>query len=178
MGLAVFNNDKLVGVLNGFDSICHLIISNKLKNAQIRIPSPIENLEFIDLYIELDKNTKNSVYLVNNSPYITSKIKVTAKMQSMNKDINLKDEELVKKIEISAESFLKEHILSYLYKTSKDFHSDIDSFGLYALKYFSTNQEWEEYNWLHHYKDAFFNIDVSVNLRSSYLLISTNGEDE
>ena len=31
MGLAVFNKDQLVGELNGFESICHLIISNKLK---------------------------------------------------------------------------------------------------------------------------------------------------
>ena len=53
MGLAVFNGDKFVGELNGLESICHLIISNKLQNAQIQIPSPIEELENIDLYIEL-----------------------------------------------------------------------------------------------------------------------------
>ena len=175
MGLAVFNKDQLVGELNGFESICHLIISNKLKNAQIRVPSPVKELDFIDLYIEFDDDTKNSVYLVNSTPFITSKIKITAKMQSMNKNINLKDEELVSKIETSAEAFLKENIMNYLYKTSKEFGSDIDSFGLYASKYFSTNQEWENYNWLHHYKDAYFNVDVDVNLRSSYLLISTDG---
>ena len=178
MGLAIFNDDKLVGELNGFESICHLIISNKLKNAQIKIPSPIKELEFIDLYIEFDDNTKSSVYLVNSTPYITSKIKITAKMQSMNENINLKDDELISKIETYAEAFLKENIANYLYKTSKDFGADIDSFGLYASKYFSTNQEWENYNWLHHYKDAYFDVDVDVNLRSSYLLISTDGESE
>ena len=178
MGLAVFNDDKLVGELNGFKSICHLIISNKLKNAQIRVPSPIEELDFIDLYIELGNDTKNSVYLVNNTPYITSKIKVTAKMQSMNKNINLLDEELVNKIETSAETYLKENIMNYLYKTSKEFDADIDSFGLYASKYFSTNQEWENYNWIHHYKDAYFDVEFDVNLRSSYLLTSTDGGND
>lgn len=178
MGLAVFNDDKLVGELNGFESICHLIISNKLKNAQIRVPSPIEELDFIDLYIELGNDTKNSVYLVNNTPYITSKIKVTAKMQSMNKNINLLDEELVNKIETSAETYLKENIMNYLYKTSKEFDADIDSFGLYASKYFSTNQEWKNYNWIHHYKDAYFDVELDVNLRSSYLLTSTDGGND
>ena len=178
MGLAVFNDDKLVGELNGFESICHLIISNKLKNAQIRVPSPIEELDFIDLYIELGNDTKNSVYLVNNTPYITSKIKVTAKMQSMNKNINLLDEDLVNKIETSAETYLKENIMNYLYKTSKEFDADIDSFGLYASKYFSTNQEWENYNWIHHYKDAYFDVELDVNLRSSYLLTSTDGGND
>ena len=173
MGLAVFNGDKLVGELDGFESICHLIISNKLKNAQVRIPSPIPELDYIDLYIELDGNTKNSVELVNGSPYISSQIKIAAKMQSMNKNIDLKDDAIVSKIETSAKSFLEKHIIDYLYKTSKTLRSDIDSFGLYALKYFTTQAEWEEYNWLHRYQDAFFGINVDVNLRSSYLLLNT-----
>lgn len=174
MGLAVFNNDKLVGELNGFESICHLIVSNKLKNAQIRIPSPIEELDYIDLYIELNEDTKNSVSLVNGTPYIQSNCKITAKMQSMNANINLEDDDISSKIEQSAQVFLKQHLINYLYKTSKGLHADIDGFGLYGLKYFNTKQEWDEYNWLSHYKDAFFNINVEVNLRSSYLLVNTS----
>ncbi len=175
MGLAVFNEDKLVGELNGFESICHLIISNKLKNAQIRIPSPIEELDYIDLNIELDKNTQSSVYLVNSTPYITSKIKINAKMQSMNGNIDLNDDEVTSKIEQVASDFLKTNISNYLYKTSKNLHADIDSFGLYASKYFSTTSQWEEYDWLSHYKDAFFEVNVEFNLRSSYSLVSTGG---
>lgn len=174
MGLAVFNDDVFVGELNGLESICHLIISNKFKNAQIRIPSPIENLDYIDLYLELDDSTKNSVYLTNLTPYITSTVKITAKMQSMNRDINLTDDEIVSKIEKVAEDFLEEKLYDYLYKTSKELNSDIDEFGLFALKYFTTNDEWNSYNWLHHYKDAFFNVNVDVNLRSSYLLVDTS----
>ncbi len=177
MGLAVFRDDELVGELNGLESICHLIISNKLKNAQIRIPSPIENLDYIDLYIELDDSTKNSVYLTNSSPFIKSKIKINAQMQSMNRDINLNDENITAKIEESAKEFMEEKLYNYLYKTSKELHSDIDGFGLYALKYFKVQDDWNSYNWLHHYKDAFFDVEVSVNLRSSYLLVDTSEND-
>ena len=176
MGLAVFNGDKLVGELNGFESICHLIISNKLKNAQIRIPSPIKELDYIDLNIELDKDTKSSVLLVNGTPYITSNIKVNAKMQSMNGSIDLNDDEVTSKIEHVASDFLKTNISNYLYKTSKNLHADIDSFGLYASKYFSTTSQWEEYDWLNHYEDAFFEVNVDFNLRSSYSLVSTGGK--
>ena len=176
MGLAVFQKDRLEGELNGLESICHLIVSNKLKNAQLRIPSPVQELDYIDLYIELGSSTKNSVYLVNGSPYITVNVSATAKMQSMNGNINLDDDSIVSKIEESANDFLKENILNYLYKTSKDLHADIDSFGLYALKYFKTTDEWEAYNWLHHYQDAFFDVSVNVNLRSSYLLVNTAEE--
>lgn len=178
MGLAVFNGDKFVGELNGIESICHLIISNKLKNAQIRIPSPIEELDYIDLYIELKKNTKNSLYLVNSSPYITSNVKITARIHSMNQNIDLDDDSLVANIEKYAENYLKENISSYLYKTSKELHADIDSFGLYALKYFNYLSDWEDYNWLHHYQDAFFDVNVDVDLNSSYLLVNTSKEKD
>ena len=177
MGLAVFQGDRLVGELNGFESICHLIVSSKLKNAQIRIPSSIEELDYIDLYIELEKDTNNTVLLVNGSPYIKSNPKIIAKMQSMNGNINLKDDEIVSKIEQSAKDFLEKNISDYLYKTAKILESDVDSFGLYALKYFSTTSEWEEFNWLHRYKDAFFDVNVDVNLRSSYLLVDTVKQD-
>ena len=178
MGLAVFNGDKFIGELNGIESICHLIISNKLKNAQIRIPSPIEELDYIDLYIELKKNTKNSLYLVNSSPYITSNVKITARIHSMNQNIDLDDDSLVANIEKYAENYLKENISSYLYKTSKELHADIDSFGLYALKYFNYLSDWEDYNWLHHYQDAFFDVNVDVDLNSSYLLVNTSKEKD
>ena len=173
MGLAVFNNDRLVGELNGLESICHLIISNKLKNAQIRIPSPIESLDYIDLYIELDKDTKNSVLLVNGSPYITSNIRISGKMQSMNDNIDLEDENIVAQIEQYAQNYIKQNMYNYLYKSSKELHADIDSFGLHALKYFYNTSEWNEYNWPNRYKDAFFEVTVDFNLRSSYLLVST-----
>ena len=178
MGLAVFSHDRLVGELNGLESICHLIVSSKLENAQIRIPSPIEQLDYIDLYIELDKNTKNSLYLVNSSPYITSDIWLTSRIQSLNSNIDLDDKNIVDKIEDYAEKYLEYHLYNYLYKTSKEFNSDIDTFGLYALKYFNNISDLKEYNWNHHYKDTFFNINVNVELRSSYLLVNTSKEDE
>ena len=126
------------------------------------------------MYIETEKQAKSSVYITNSTPYIKSKINVNAKMQSMNRNIDLNDEATTSKIEKSANAFLEEKIYNYLYKTSKELNADIDQFGLYALKYFYTQDEWENYNWLHHYKDAFFDVEVNVNLRSSYLLVDTS----
>ena len=134
--------------------------------------------EKLAYYIELDKNTKNSLYLVNSSPYITSNIKLTARIQSLNSNIDLDNEKVVNRIEDYAEKYLKYHLYNYLYKTSKEFNSDIDNFGLYALKYFNNMTDLEEYNWNHHYKDAFFNVNVNVELRSSYLLVNTSKEEE
>ena len=176
-GLSLREVNKLTDI-----SYSHLnMIENGKRNvtpALLKNLAKLYNLDYIDLYIELDKNTKNSLYLVNSSPYITSNIKLTARIQSLNSDIDLDDEKVVDRIEDYAEKYLKYHLYNYLYKTSKEFNSDIDNFGLYALKYFNNMSDLEEYNWNHHYKDTFFNVNVNVELRSSYLLVNTSKEEE
>lgn len=173
MGIAVFREDKFIGNLTGLESICHLLISNKLENAQIRIPSSIDNLNNIDLSLRMNRDTKRSVKLVNGTPYIECSILLDAKMLSMNAGINLDDTSTVRKIEESAQRYLEKHISEYLYKTSKDYGSDIDGFGKDALKYFPTLDRWYPYNWLHHYQDSFFTVHVDIDLKSSYLLVDT-----
>ena len=82
----------------------------------------------------------------------------------------LKDQKV---LEICYQNYLERNICSYLYKTSKEFHSDIAGFGKYALKKFKTNTEFEEYNWLSHYQDAFFEVNTEVTIKSGFLLTGT-----
>ena len=42
----------------------------------------------------------------------------------------------MKQIEEACNKYLSENITNYLYKTSKEYHSDIDGFGKHAVKYF------------------------------------------
>ena len=64
MGLAVFNGDKLVGELNGLESIFHLIVSNQLKSCNISIPNPLGDSDSIDVNLSLKSSTKNNVQFV------------------------------------------------------------------------------------------------------------------
>ena len=70
MGLAVFKGDKLVGELDNIETLCHLIVTNKLKNATITIPNPYNYEDNISIYIGKYKDTQNSVKLINGTPYI------------------------------------------------------------------------------------------------------------
>lgn len=42
--------------------------------------------------------------------------------------------------------------------------------GRYAVKYFSTWDDWIKYDWLNNYENAFFNVNVDINVISSYLI--------
>ena len=60
-----------------------------------------------------------------------------------------------------------------MYKTSKDFKSDINGFGKFALKNFITIQDFDQYNWLDNYQNAFFDVEVDTSIKSGMLITET-----
>ena len=173
MGLAIFKNDKLVGELSAQETIWHMIVSNQLKSCTISIPDPLGDTESIDLNLKLDCVPKKSVNLINGTPHISCKIKIKAQIlsatqQSTSNETNYYKKENLRLIETTCNEYLEKNIKDYLYKTAKTYNSDIDGFGKYAVKYFSTTQSWEEYNWLDNYHNSIFNVEVDSTIKSGY----------
>ena len=173
LGVAVFHSDKLVGELNGIETICHMIITNKLNRCIIRIPSPINIDEYLDLNIRLTSKPKIKVDLVNNTPYIQVSIKVNARLLSMTEDSNNLSANNNEEIENYINKYLEENIKNYLYKTSKQLGSDIAGFGRYVVHDFLTWDNWVNYNWNSNYANSFFSVEVHSYLKSAYLLIDS-----
>ena len=168
-GIAVFNKDVLVGKLNSIETICHLILLNKLETAIISIPSPFNDSNSIDLSISLRKNTKYNVKLINGTPLISLNIYINTEVLNML-DLNNKN---VKEIKKYADSYIKNAINDYLYKTSKEFKSDIIGMGKYVVNNFITWDEWINYNWLNQYENSFFETNVDTNINSDYIIFKS-----
>lgn len=173
MGLAVFKDDKMVGELNGMETICYLIVSNRLKNCTISIPNPINNSGAITVTLNLKNRTENIVQIQNGSPYIMCKPTLRAIIVNMEEGLNYLDETQIAQVEESINNYLEKTINEYLYKTSKEYKSDISGFGKYLMGNYLTVQEWEKVNWLEIYKDAFFNVDVTTEIDKTNLLMKS-----
>ena len=171
LGLAVFKGTKLVGELNGLETACHLILTNKLQSYNLTIPDPFNNSDTIDVHIILKKPTKVNLKLVNGSPYIDVNIEITARLLSMNNESGYLTNNNISVIEETCNYYLKQQIISYLYKTSKEFESDVVGFGKYAVSKFATLEDWYSYNWLANYQNSYFNVNVNTNMKSGYLLM-------
>lgn len=176
MGLAIFKNGKFVGELSAQETIWHMIVSNNLKSCTISIPNPIGDSDSIDLNLRLGTDCKNSVKLVNGTPHISSKIKLKAKIISATPESSFGDtdyftKENTKLIEDSCNEFFKKNITDYLYKMAKEYTCDIDGFGKHAVKYFTTIQDWNEYNWLGSFQNSTFNVDVETTIKSGYTFL-------
>lgn len=170
LGLAVFHNGSLVGELSYNETLCHLMISNKFKNTVLTIPSPFSDLDHISLQVSSVK-TKKNVEFINGTPLISCDVSVSTRVLSASVNSNYMSKENIKKIEDFANSYLKDSITKYLYKTSIVLKSDIDSFGSIAVKQFANQKDWENYNWLNKYSSCFFKVSVNTKLRSSYLVL-------
>ena len=169
MGLAVFYEDTLIGELSNIETLCHMIISNELKNATITLPNPINSNKNISVYISLKRPTKNRVKIINDYPYITSDVWITGYVLNVDNSLDLTDEKNTQELNNAVSSYLNYYIASYLYKTSKEFHSDIDDFGSRIIYNYLTNNDWEKADWLNNYKNSFFDVNVNCNIVSSNL---------
>lgn len=169
MGLAVFVGDKLVGELDNIETLSHMIVSNHMQNATITIQNPYDYNSNISIYISPAKKTRNRVKIINDYPYITSDVSVSGYVLSMDDSLDLSDSETLKTINEAVSEYLEYCIYSYLYKTAKDFNSDIDGFGKYVLPKYLTSDEWLSSDWLNNYKNSFFNVNVEANIVSGYL---------
>lgn len=166
LGIAVFHGDKLVGELTGLDSICHLIVTNQLKKCTFSIPNPYENDKYIDLTLTCDKKTKCSVSQINSSPLININVYLIGYGLSLDSSISYDSDDSLKDIKLYGEKYIKEQIEHYLYKTAKEYNSDIAGFGKYSIKNYLTIQEWEKANWLENYKNSFFNVNLDLNVKA------------
>ena len=169
IGIAVFNGDKLVGELNVIDSLSHLLIIDELGSATISIPSPFDSNSTISIYIISTKSPEISVKLINGTPYIDCTIYIEGDILSLDENLDYTNEDNLKLIEEFSNSFLEQNISSYLYKTSKDLKSDIANFGKYALKNYTTWDDWIKSDWLYNYQNSFFTVKVNSNIQNSQL---------
>ena len=173
IGLAVFDNDKLVGELNAIETACFLNIEKKIDTFLISIPNPEIVDNKIDIYLTPNTTHKIDVSIVNGAPYIKIKLRFSGKIYSMTRDAQYLDNKILDKISNSCNTYLESQFSNYLYKTSNVFKSDINQFGSYALSEFTTTSEFENYDWQNNYKNSTFDIDIETVLDSGFLLNQT-----
>lgn len=171
LGVAAFKNDTLVGTLSANQTLAHQLIQNKLFSSTINMPSPFNNAETLDVYISTLRNPKINVTINNGSPFVELKLYITARLLSFNSNtISTITDEKINVLKSYVSKYMQNQIYDYLDTTSKKMNTDIAGIGKHAAKNFKTIQEWENYNWLENYKNATFNVNVSVLVKSGHLL--------
>lgn len=167
MGVAVFKDDKMIAELNGLESICHLIVCGELKYCTLQINDPQDLEKTIDIKLSLSNKPKCNLSLINDSAYIYTNINLNVQILSASSNSDYSNNSNIETLESEINSYFQNIITDYLYKMSKQYNADIDGFGKYAVKYFSSQQKWDNYNWLNNYRNSFFKVNVKSKIKSS-----------
>ncbi len=170
IGLAVFKEGTMVGELSAIETLSYMCLKNSVNGFLISIPYSSIDSGYLDVYLSPTKKPKINVSLVNGSPYINIDYNFSGRIYSIDNNSNYLDSNILEAVSNSCNIYLENIFLDYLYKTAKDFHSDINCIGSNALKLFFTDSELEDFNWNTSYKNSFFNVSVNTNIKSASLL--------
>ncbi len=174
IGIGVFNDGLLVGELTSQETLSLLAIENKVNGFLVSIPDPEDNSEYIDVYLIPSSDSKITIDILNNSPLISIDYEFSGRIQSMSSDSKyLDDYNVLDTISVACDSYLESIFLDFLYKTSKDFNSDIAGIGEHVKTNFLSSSDVSLFDWGEKYKDAFFIVNVDTNVKSSSLLTET-----
>ncbi len=173
VGIAAFKDDKLVGELCAIETVSFLVLKNRIDRFLISIPDPDDTDNYLDIYLNPKENTTVSIDTTTSSPYVKVKTGFSGKIYSMTKNSKYLQPETLSNISESCNAYLESVLNDYLYKTSKNLKSDINGFGKYALGNFFTTQDFDDYNWLENYQNAFFEVQVDTSIKSGMLITET-----
>lgn len=172
-GTALFDGDKMVGMLNGDETRGLMMITNELGRANISFPDPLNDELRITILAKLKKNTEIKVETAGQNPKVHVNVFLEGDLMNVQSATQYENPELKKALEDAFSAYIRE-ILNKTVGKCKDLGVDVFGFGEKAVMHFLTIQEWEEYNWLGKFKDAEISVDVEFVIRRTGTLIKTN----
>lgn len=170
MGLAVFNKDKMVGVLTGEEATHFLMIIGEFKRSIYTIEDPLSKDKMINISLRAHKYPKIRIKTQNNTPKVNIDINLNGEYVYFESNINYNEKNKNAILVNYVEKNISKEIKKLLNKTSKEWESDICLFSKYARKNFLTWQEWEKYEWNKKYKNIQFDVHVHMNIKMTGMI--------
>lgn len=167
MGMAIFRDKKMVGLLGSTESVIYNILKGEYKGSYITFyetensnnPVTVKMSQYKKPHTRLDiKGQKLNVEL-----YLESDFYSLSSDSSLEEDIAGFEKAAKKEVEKACVEFIK--------KTRDEFDTDVAAFGIIAKRKFLTNKDFEDYNWREKFKSYEINIDANVKVKRTGLKI-------
>lgn len=174
MGLAVFDGGKMVGELDGEETIFHSMITGEFNRAYITLRDPMDKEKFVILDTRQSRRPRHHVDLSAGKPAIRVKIILEADITVIQSAIKYEDPDKMPVLEQAYEEYIRKGVEMLLDKTAKEFKADICGFGRYVKQKFLTWNEWVNYQWLKRYTDSTFKVEVDLQIRRTGLQVQSS----
>lgn len=170
VGTALFDGDKMVGSLDSLETRYFLMVIGKFKKGIMTLKDKRDPEAAIPLDIRLGRKPRIRAQMMNGKPVIDVHIELEGDIGAIQSRIPYEKMDMIKELNMQVEEVVEKGMLNMIKKT-QELNSDIFGFGGKVAGRFATIQEWEQYNWLKHYKEAEIKVEVKANIRRTGLLI-------
>ncbi|MED3691181.1 Ger(x)C family spore germination protein [Peribacillus butanolivorans] len=162
-GLAVFNDDKLVGWLNEKQSKTYTVITNKEKSTAVNISCPKGGKA---VYEVKKSNTKIKGKIKNGKPEIDLNIRVEGNLGEVECHIDLTKPETIEKLEKIYEKEAKKFFMNSIKQVQKN--EKVDIFGFGEAIHRADPEAWKKLkkDWDKNFENLPVNIEVQGEIRS------------
>lgn len=170
MGLAVFKDDKYVGSLSTIETLCYSLLKDEVDNFVLTITNPFNETEKVDIKVGDLSQLKTDIDISKDTPVINIKFNLTAEVINVLDNQNTPYDKTLEKLNFALKEYLTEEFKSYLYKTSREYNSDINEFYKIAKRQFITNSDFSNYDWVNKYETAEFNVEFNEDIISTLII--------
>lgn len=170
MGLAVFKDDKYVGDLSTIETLCYSLIKDEVDNFIITITSPFNESQKIDIKVGDLSQLDTDIDLSSGKPVINIKFNLNAEIINSIESQYQSYDETLEKLDLALKDYLSNEFKTYLYKTSREYKSDINEFYRIAKRQFLTNSDFSNYDWATKYESADFNVEFNEDIISTLII--------
>lgn len=184
VGLAIFDGGKMIGALNSYETSYYMMLTGNFRSGRVSIPDKYSPEHAVIFDLHNSRKPKVKAYFKDGKPVIDLKITMESEIYAIQSRTDYEKLSMTKDIEAQIEEFLLKGMNDTIRKTQKQYGVDIFGFGGWMAGNFFTIDEWENYNWLSHYKEADINVDLQVDVRRTGLIFnsapffSTTGKEE
>lgn len=147
IGLAVFKGPYYIGKLSAIETLCYSLIENEVNNFTVCIDNPYDKEKKIYVSVSSLEPTYTKIDISKQTPEITVVLNLSAKTLTGQNDLNFSDAETLNKVNDSLKNYLTSIMKNYLYKTSREYNSDINSFYKIVKQKFLIISDYQKYNW-------------------------------
>lgn len=161
-GLAAFKQDKLVGYMNGTETMAYNLITNNFGYSSLIVPVQKDPVAFS---MENGKNNVKTVVDENGQVTINLDMKVRLSIRQINNlSLDIRKEKVIQMLEQLVNRHLQEEIQSAVLKAQKQFQSDIFGFGVFVHAQHPKEFQKMKNNWNSHFANAKVNVKVASSI--------------
>lgn len=181
MGMAVFRADKMVGELDGRETVLYMMVTGKLGSSYFSIPEPGEgdagsstekgNKKYISLQLNLARKPVIQVKMKDDNPSASIHVFLEGSILTDESNNDYSSGEQLEILEDFTAEYIRKDILSFLEKTRDVYKSDICGIGKKMKQRFLLWDDWIKFRWPDKYENAEFDVIVKVSVRRSGMTI-------